>query len=100
NFSHSCFAIANGNDVDALIFQGQPHHLLDVAIVVRNQNSRHRTSSGVTLHALSTLIAQSSQIACSSVLEHSARCASIFSRLVCVGSEYPCFCPIQPEFPP
>ncbi len=40
---------SNRNDVDALILQSQPNHLLDVAVVVRNQNLRHRTSSGDTL---------------------------------------------------
>ena len=38
--------VANGNHVYALIFQGQTYHLLDVAVVVRNQNPGHRTSSG------------------------------------------------------
>ncbi len=54
NLSHRRFAITNGNDVDALILQGEPHHLLDVAVVVRNQNLGHRTSSGDTLPARAT----------------------------------------------
>src|SRR5205814_850114 len=40
DFPHGCFAVANGNDFDALIFQGQPHHLLDVAVIVRDQDLR------------------------------------------------------------
>src|SRR5258707_1059203 len=46
NLPYRGLAIANGNHVYALIFQGQTHHLLDVAVVVRNQNPGHRTSSG------------------------------------------------------
>jgi hypothetical protein len=41
DFSHSGFAIADSNNVDALILQSQRHHLLDVAVVVRNQNLYH-----------------------------------------------------------
>jgi len=39
------FTVADGDDVDALILQGKPDHLLDIAVVVRNQNLGHRTSS-------------------------------------------------------
>jgi hypothetical protein len=55
NLSHRRFAIAHGDDVDALIFQGKPHHLLDVAVIVRDQNPSHRTSSNDTLPAWATL---------------------------------------------
>jgi len=39
------FTVTDSDDVDALILQGQPDHLLYVAVVVRNQNLGHRTSS-------------------------------------------------------
>jgi hypothetical protein len=39
------FTVADGDDVDALIFQGKPDHLLYVAVVVRDQNLSHCTSS-------------------------------------------------------
>src|SRR5579863_5455422 len=45
NLADRGFAIAHRNDFDALILQGQPYHLLDVAIVVRNQDLGHRLSS-------------------------------------------------------
>jgi hypothetical protein len=45
NFPHGGLAVAHGNDFDALILQGKSHHLLDVAVVVRNQNLGHQTSS-------------------------------------------------------
>src|SRR5258708_21473853 len=54
DLAQRCFAITHGNDVNALIFQGEPHHLLDVAVVIRNQNLGHRTSSGDTLPARAT----------------------------------------------
>src|SRR5205085_9335152 len=44
--SHGRFAIPNGDNVDALILQSQTDHLLDVAVVVRDQNLRHYTPSG------------------------------------------------------
>ncbi len=58
DFPHGGFTVANGNDVNALIFQGKPHHLLNVAVVVRNQNSGHRTSSDDTLPLWATHNAQ------------------------------------------
>src|SRR5689334_14663000 len=51
NLAYRGLAIANGNHVYALVFQGQTHHLLDVAVVVRNQNPGHRTSSEDTATA-------------------------------------------------
>src|SRR5258706_15529450 len=51
NFAYGGLTVANGNHVYALILQGQTHHLLDVAVVVRNQNLGHRTSSGDTTTA-------------------------------------------------
>src|SRR5271167_1638445 len=50
NFSHCGFAVAHGHHVDALVFQRQAHHLLDVAVVVRHQDLGHRTSSGRNLY--------------------------------------------------
>src|SRR5271155_4117820 len=50
NFSHRGFAVAHGHDVDALVFQRQAHHLLDVAVIVRHQDLGHRTSSGRNLY--------------------------------------------------
>src|SRR5271163_98966 len=50
NFSHRGFAVAHGHHVDALVFQRQAHHLLDVAIIVRHQDLGHRTSSGRNLY--------------------------------------------------
>jgi hypothetical protein len=41
NFSYRRFTVANSNDVDALIFQGKAHHLLDVAVIVGNENPGH-----------------------------------------------------------
>ena len=46
NFANGGFAIAHRNDVNTLIFQGKPDHLLNVAVVVRDKNLRHRRSSG------------------------------------------------------
>src|ERR1051325_9610487 len=48
NFANSGLAVANGNDVDPLILQGQSHHLLDVAVIVRNKNLRHRSSANLS----------------------------------------------------
>src|SRR5271167_2117756 len=50
NFSYRGFAVAHGYHVDALVFQRQAHHLLDVAVVVRHQDLGHRTSSGRNLY--------------------------------------------------
>jgi hypothetical protein len=41
NLAHRRFAIADGNDIDALIFQGEPHHLLDVAVIVGYEDPGH-----------------------------------------------------------
>src|SRR5882762_11896083 len=46
DFADRGLTVADGNHVYALILQGQTDHLLDVAVVVRNQNPGHRTSSG------------------------------------------------------
>src|SRR5262249_51881501 len=45
NLAYRSFAISDGYNVNALILQGQAHHLLDVAVVIRNQDLGHRTSS-------------------------------------------------------
>src|SRR5580704_11719176 len=44
-FPHCGFAIAHSDHVNSLVLQGQSHHLLDIAVVVRNQDLGHRTSS-------------------------------------------------------
>src|SRR5271154_3229080 len=54
DLAHGGFAVAHGHHFDTLISQGQPHHLLDVAVVVRNQNLGHRTPSGDTPPARSS----------------------------------------------
>ena len=46
NFAHRGLAVAHGHNLDALVFQRQTHHLLNVAVVVRHQDLGHRTSSG------------------------------------------------------
>src|SRR5215467_8405629 len=82
DFANRCFAIAHGNDVNALILQGKPDHLLDVAVVVRNKNFCHRRPSenagnppaGSLAHTHSTTL----------VLEHSENYASTPSSRLCV----------------
>src|SRR6266478_1137562 len=51
NFAYRGLAVSNSDHVYALILQGQTDHLLDVAVVVRNQNPGHRTSSEETATA-------------------------------------------------
>src|SRR5215469_15819794 len=50
NFAHCGFAVADSYDVNALILQGESDHFLDVAVVVRNQDLGHRTSSDAPAH--------------------------------------------------
>ena len=86
---HCRLAIPNGNDVNALILQRKHHHLLDVAVVVRNQNFWHQTPSGDTSPGHATPNAPwPCRIPCLIVLEHSRMKASIVTEEVCVGSEY------------
>ncbi len=48
DFSHRCFAVSDRHDLNAVVFQRKTHHLLDIAVVVRNQDLGHRTPSGNT----------------------------------------------------
>jgi hypothetical protein len=41
--SHGGFTITDCDDADALVFQGQRYHLLDVTVVVRNEDCGHVT---------------------------------------------------------
>jgi hypothetical protein len=41
-FPNRSIAIANRYDVDALIFEGQSNHLLDVAVIVGHEYAGHR----------------------------------------------------------
>src|SRR5260370_29692568 len=45
----SSFTVAHGNDFDALILQGYPHHLLNIAVVVSNENRGHAPTSGLPM---------------------------------------------------
>src|SRR6266550_7601551 len=67
------FAISNGHYVNALIFQGKTDHLLDVAVVVRNENLRHYTASGDTSPAQATPAAPQPKKACPAWLHWSIR---------------------------
>ena len=41
DLAHGRLAVSNRHNVNARVFQGKTDHLLDVAVVVRNQNFRH-----------------------------------------------------------
>src|SRR4030095_13955883 len=45
NLADGCLAVAHGHNFNSLILQGENYHLLDIAVVVRNQDLGHRTSS-------------------------------------------------------
>src|SRR5260370_32947916 len=83
DFTHGCFTVANRNDVDALILQSQPNHLLDVAVVVRNQNLGHRTSSGDTLPLRAAIDVRPDNMTSFRVLEHPPKRSSISTCNVC-----------------
>src|SRR5260221_12920851 len=54
NLAYRGLTVANGNHLYPVVFQGQTYHLLDIAVVVRNQNPGHRTSSGRYNHPHTT----------------------------------------------
>ena len=85
NFANGGFAIAHGNDFNTLIFQGENYHLLNVAVVVRNQDLGHRTSSAAPTHTSRGLSGWSGL---TRLLEHWRRDASTQTAPRCVGREH------------